>query len=111
MNIFVGILLAAQITYGLPVHDRVSLAGNFGEPRPNHFHGGIDIKTDGKEGKPVFSIGDGYVSQVTIGVGGYGNAVYIHHPEGYTSVYCPFAPFHASDRGICQKVAVRTSQR
>ena len=88
MNILAGIILVAHITFGLPVHDRVSLAGNFGEPRPNHFHGGIDIKTDGKEGKPVFSIGDGFVSQVTIGVGGYGNAVYIHHPEGYTSVYC-----------------------
>lgn len=80
-------------TYDSPVNYKVTLAGNFGEPRPNHFHGGIDIKTDGVEGKPIFSIGDGYVSQVSIGVMGYGNAVYVHHPEGYTSVYCHLKKF------------------
>ena len=57
--------------YSSPVNYPITLAGNFGEPRPNHFHGGVDIKTDGVEGKPVFSIGDGYVSQVSIGVYGF----------------------------------------
>ena len=79
--------------YSSPVNYPITLAGNFGEPRPNHFHGGVDIKTDGVEGKPVFSIGDGYVSQVSIGVYGFGNAVYVHHPEGYTSVYCHLKKF------------------
>ena len=81
-----GILLAA-VTYCSPVHIEVSLAGNFGEPRPNHFHGGLDIKTQQEEGKAVCSIGDGYVSRVSVNVGGMGNAVYVRHPDGYTSVY------------------------
>lgn len=79
--------------FGSPVNYEIALAGNFGEPRPNHFHGGTDIKTGGVEGKPIFSIGDGYVSHVTVGTGGYGNALYIHHPEGYTSVYCHLKKF------------------
>jgi len=57
---FIHLLLAA-ITYISPVHFDVSLAGNFGEPRPNHFHGGLDIKTQQEEGKAVYAIGDGCV--------------------------------------------------
>lgn len=87
------LFLLAQILFGSPVNYKISLAGNFGEPRPYHFHGGADVKTDRKEGKPVFSIGDGYISHVTMGIGGYGNAVYVHHPEGYTSVYAHLQRF------------------
>lgn len=79
--------------YSSPVNYDVVLAGNFGEPRPNHFHGGVDVKTGGVEGKPIFSISGGYVSMVTIGLMGFGNAVYVHHPEGYTSVYCHLKKF------------------
>lgn len=86
-------LILAAVTYLSPVHFDVSLAGNFGEPRPNHFHGGLDIKTLQEEGKAVYSIGDGYVSRVTVNVGGMGNAIYIRHPEGYTSVYAHLQRF------------------
>lgn len=79
--------------YQSPVNYTISLAGNFGEPRPNHFHGGTDIKTDRVEGKPIFSIGDGYISHVTIGIGGFGNAVYVHHPQGHTSIYAHLQRF------------------
>ncbi len=92
MNTLVSILLAV-VSYQSPIHYELSLAGNFGEPRPNHFHGGVDIKTGGVEGKPLFSVADGYVACVTVGVGGYGNAVYIRHPEGYTSVYAHLKKF------------------
>ena len=71
----------------------ISLAGNFGEPRPNHFHGGLDFRTEGVEGKCVMSIGDGYVSRITVGLFGFGNAVYVSHPEGFTSVYCHLQRF------------------
>lgn len=91
--LIVKLFLLANIIYGSPVNYKILLAGNFGEPRPNHFHGGTDIKTDRVEGKPIFSIGDGYISHVTIGIGGFGNAVYVHHPEGYTSVYCHLQRF------------------
>lgn len=94
---------ASAFEYGSPVNYEIMLAGNFGEPRPNHFHGGIDIKTDGVEGKPIFSIGDGYVSQVSIGVAGFGNAVYVHHPEGYTSVYCHLKKFTPQIQAMVRK--------
>lgn len=63
------------------------LAGNFGELRSNHFHSGIDIKTQGKTGIPVYSAAEGTVSRLKISPFGYGLALYIDHPNGYTTVY------------------------
>ena len=63
------------------------LSGNFGELRANHFHGGVDFKTQGVVGKPIRCIADGYISRVTVTPGGYGQAVYITHDNGYTSVH------------------------
>lgn len=88
-----GLLLAISVNFSPPVAYEMTLAGNFGEPRPNHFHGGIDVKTDGVEGKPIYSVGDGYVSRITVGLFGFGNAVYVTHPEGVTSVYCHLRSF------------------
>ena len=65
----------------------LSLSGNFGELRSNHFHGGVDFKTQGEVGKPIHCIADGYVSRVLVMPGGYGQAIFITHPNGYTSVY------------------------
>ncbi|MBQ6659401.1 MAG: M23 family metallopeptidase [Prevotella sp.] len=96
MSIISIVILAAALQFGSPVHFPITLAGNFGEPRPNHFHGGIDVCTESAVGKPLFSIGEGYVSRVTVGLYGFGNAVYIQHPNGKTSVYChlkDFPPF------------------
>lgn len=84
--IFSGLLLAA-LTYVSPVHYPIELAGNFGEPRPNHFHAGIDVKTDRTTGKPLYAIADGFVSRVTVGKYGFGKAIYVRHPDGNTSVY------------------------
>lgn len=64
-----------------------STAGSFGELRPNHFHSGLDFKTNGRTGYPVHAVYDGYVSRLRIQFGGFGNAIYITHPNGYTSVY------------------------
>ena len=71
------------------------LSANFGELRPNHFHNGIDIKTQGVTGKPIYCIADGYVSRILVLHGGYGQALFVTHPNGYTSVYghvIKFAP-------------------
>ena len=89
--------------YASPVNYDVVLAGNFGEPRPNHFHGGVDVKTGGVEGKPIFSIGGGYISMVTVGMFGFGNAVYVHHPEGYTSIYCHLKKFTPQIAALLRK--------
>lgn len=63
------------------------LSGNMGELRNNHFHAGIDIKTSGVEGLPVYAAADGYISRIKMSAWGYGNALYIQHPNGETTVY------------------------
>lgn len=65
----------------------VLLSGSFGELRSNHFHSGIDFKTQGVEGKPIHAVQDGYVSRISVGPWGYGNALYLTHPDGTTTVY------------------------
>ena len=76
-----------QDFFSPPLNIPIQLAGNFGELRPNHFHAGFDFKTQQKEGLPVFAAGDGYVSRIKISTYGYGKAIYITHPNGYTTVY------------------------
>lgn len=63
------------------------LSGNFGELRSNHFHSGLDFKTQGREGIPVKSVKDGFVSRISVGPYGYGRAIYVDHSDGTTSVY------------------------
>lgn len=69
------------------------LSGNFGELRNNHFHSGIDIKTNQKEGYKVYAAADGYISRINVSPRGYGNAIYIDHPNGYTTVYAHLQKF------------------
>lgn len=76
-----------QNDFRSPVDTTLTLAGNFGEIRPNHFHAGFDIRTNNREGMPIYAVADGYVSRIKISAFGYGKAIYITHPNGYTSVY------------------------
>jgi murein DD-endopeptidase MepM/ murein hydrolase activator NlpD len=64
-----------------------ALSGSFGELRSNHFHSGIDFRTNQRQGYPIYAVGDGYVSRMRVQNSGFGLAVYINHPNGYTSVY------------------------
>ena len=63
------------------------ISGNFGEIRTNHFHSGLDFKTNQREGYPVFAVADGFISRIRVQIGGGGNALYVNHPNGFTSVY------------------------
>ena len=74
-------LQAQDFRYPLDV--AMSLSGNYGELRSNHFHGGIDFRVGGVVGAPIYATESGYVSRITIGPSGYGNALYITHPNGY----------------------------
>lgn len=74
--------------YFRPPLDRpLQLAANFGELREGHFHMGLDIRTGGREGLPVYAAADGYVSHLSIAPGGLGNAIFITHPNGLVTVY------------------------
>jgi len=64
-----------------------ALAGSFGEIRGNHFHSGIDFRTNQREGYPVYAVADGYVSRLRVQNSGFGQALYVNHPNGFTSVY------------------------
>jgi hypothetical protein len=70
-----------------PLDITLVLSGTFGELRSSHFHAGLDIKTQGKEGLKIYTAAEGYVSRIKISHFGYGKALYITHPNGYTTVY------------------------
>ncbi|MBP6812634.1 MAG: M23 family metallopeptidase, partial [Saprospiraceae bacterium] len=80
--------------FGQPVAGGIHLTGTCGELRPNHFHAGLDI--DGVTGNAVFAAADGYVETIKVQASGYGNVLYIKHPNGYTTLYAHLDRF-ASD--------------
>lgn len=69
------------------------LAGNMSEIRSNHFHTGLDIKTEGRQGLPVHASADGYVSRIKVSSFGYGNVLYLKHPNGTSTVYAHLKDF------------------
>lgn len=87
-----------------PLNIIPSLSGNFGEIRNNHLHSGLDYKTDGKEGLPVFAAADGYITRIKVSPYGYGKAVYINHANGYTTVYGHLSAFNAAIDEYVKKV-------
>lgn len=76
-----------------PLDIPIMLAGNFGECRSNHFHSGLDIKTEARENMPVHAVADGYIARIRIQNGGFGHALYLVHPNGYTTVYAHLNDF------------------
>jgi len=76
-----------------PLHIPLILSGNFAELRSNHFHTGLDIKTKGSEGYRIYAVDSGFVSRINISHWGYGKAIYVTHPNGYTSVYAHLSRF------------------
>ncbi|MGB5238661.1 MAG: M23 family metallopeptidase [Flavobacteriaceae bacterium] len=80
-------------TFRPPLDIPLILAGTFGELRSNHFHSGIDIKTQQRQGLPVYAIADGTVTRIKVSLWGYGKALYLAHPDGHTSVYAHLQKF------------------
>ena len=90
--------ITAQLNYpsdsfSSPLDIPIVLAGTFGELRSNHFHSGVDIKTQQREGLPVYAIGDGYISRIKIQHYGFGKALYVTHNNGFISVYAHLQKF------------------
>ena len=78
-----------------PLTIPLALSGTFGELRSNHFHAGVDIKTQGRQGLPVLAAADGQIVGIKVSAYGYGNCLYIAHPNGYTTVYAHLQSFRA----------------
>lgn len=79
--------LAVNAKFRAPLEIPLYLSGNFAELRKNHFHTGLDIKTEQREGLRVVAADHGYVSRVKVSPVGYGYSLYLDHPSGYTTVY------------------------
>ena len=79
-----------------PLDIPMVLSGSFGELRSNHFHSGLDIKTQQRSGVPIYAPADGYVSRIKVGHYGYGKALYIKHPNGYSTVYAHLQKFETT---------------
>ncbi|MEL6275662.1 MAG: M23 family metallopeptidase, partial [Bacteroidota bacterium] len=101
-----GSLFAQMPDYAHPINGPLLVTGTFGELRGDHFHAGLDFRAS--VGTPVYSIGDGYISRIKISAGGYGQAIYIDHPEGYRSVYCHLSGLRSD---LMDSVRARQYQR
>ncbi|MBE0676905.1 MAG: M23 family metallopeptidase, partial [Bacteroidales bacterium] len=70
-----------------PVRIPLLLSANFAEIRADHFHSGIDIRTQGITGHEIVAAASGYVYRISVSPGGFGKALYLRHPSGYSTVY------------------------
>ncbi|GCC49972.1 M23 family peptidase [Chryseotalea sanaruensis] len=88
-------MIAQTDRYLFPIQpgQTASLAGTLGELRSNHFHTGIDIRTNNQVGLAVLATQSGYISRAAMSAGGYGNVLYVRHPDGNTSVYAHLDSF------------------
>lgn len=77
-----------------PLAIPMNLSGNFGELRPNHYHMGLDCKTNARENLPVYAAADGYIARIKIEPAGFGRAIYINHPNGITTLYAHLNDFN-----------------
>jgi hypothetical protein len=85
-NLFSQVVLPKGY-FSSPLNIGLNVNGSFAEIRSNHFHSGIDFPVQQKEGLPVFAVADGVISRIKVSPVGFGNALYIDHPNGFTSVY------------------------
>ena len=92
-----------------PVAHEIKMGGSFGELRAGHFHSGIDISAAPKQdNEPIYSAAEGYISRITISGGGYGQALYITHPNGYTTLYGHLEKFIPQIQGYVRKKQYET---
>jgi len=105
--LFCGISLAQESIptdyFNNPIDIPLILSGSFGELRSNHFHSGLDIKTQQREGIPIYAPADGFVSRIKVSHYGYGKALYLKHPNGYSTVYAHLKKFEDSIQEYVKK--------
>ena len=96
--ILFAVLASTAFAYQYPVKNVKGLhSASFAEMRPDHFHSGVDIKTDGVQGKPIVAAADGYISRVSLTPAGYGLALYVTHPKQKSmTVYAHLSRFEDS---------------
>ena len=116
LNFLFSISLVSQQAYNSydfrsPLGIPLLLSGNFAELRSNHFHTGIDVKTNGSSGYRIYAVDSGYVSRINISHWGYGKAIYIDHPNGFTSVYGHLSKFSEKIEALIKTAQYKTTIR
>lgn len=101
---------AAKGYFSNPLHLELKASGTFAELRANHFHGGLDLRTQSVEGYPVLAVADGYITRLKISPYGYGNVLYVSHDNGYMSVYGHLKKFHGPARDYTEKEQYRREE-
>ena len=86
-----------------PVVAKKSLVANFGELRPNHYHMGLDCRTDQVQNRKIVAAADGYIAKVKIEPWGFGRAIYINHPNGLTTLYAHLNDFYTGLEGYVKQ--------
>src|SRR5437016_2999809 len=93
--------------YIWPTDASMKITSSFAEYRSNHFHGGIDISTNGHTGYKVFAVRDGFVYRIRITPNGYGKMLYVRHPDGYYSTYAHLMTFNDTINAIARQEQYR----
>ncbi len=96
-------LSAQESQLGMPLQIPAELSGSFAELRGNHFHAGIDFKTQQREGFPVYAVADGTLARVAVSGTGYGKVLYIRHDKGMMSVYAHLSSFVPNIEKVVKK--------
>jgi murein DD-endopeptidase MepM/ murein hydrolase activator NlpD len=91
---FVNVKNYPQGYFMYPVKSAIGLNANFGELRPNHWHMGLDCKTEKRENIDILAAADGYVAKIKIEPFGFGRAIYINHPNGFQTLYAHLNDFY-----------------
>ena len=100
--LFIPLLVRSQVSpnknypkhyFQWPVGTKVGIVANFGELRPNHYHMGLDCRTDGRVNLPIYAAAEGYISKIHIDPTGFGRAIYINHTNGLTTLYAHLNQF------------------
>ena len=97
-----SLLAQNDSTFCAPFDFELLLSGNFGELRSNHFHSGLDFKTQGVVGKSIKCVADGSIVRASVQTGGYGQALYVLHENGYMTVYAHLDAFPA---GVAKRIS------
>lgn len=113
LGLLLGAATAAADTpsyYLYPLELPHQLSANFAEMRPNHFHSGIDLKTQGVEGHRIHAAADGEIVRIGIQPGGYGRVLYVSHPNGTTTVYAHMQRFMPAAEEFVRTERYRTQR-
>ncbi len=77
-----------------PLGIPMELSANFGELRPNHWHMGLDIRTQARENLPIYAAADGYIAHIGVRPSSFGRFIIINHPNGMSTLYAHLNDFN-----------------